>query len=112
MRAGWTVSGACTSGSIALRWAATSRVCGGAVTMSTQTAEAHHGDASNLHQHFRPALRCKRGGDDRVVWLDVSDGRHGNARRLDDVHDLDADAGPDVVRRRGHFPRHVDGDDG
>src|SRR6185312_13066816 len=40
MRADSTASGACTSGSTALRWAATRTVSGGAATMSTPSAEA------------------------------------------------------------------------
>src|SRR6187455_2415483 len=35
-----------------------------------------------------------------------------DAGRLDDVDDVDADAGPDVARRRRLVPRHVGGDDG
>jgi len=31
-------------------------------------------------------------GDDRLVWLHVLNGRHADARRLDDVNGLDADA--------------------
>ncbi len=52
------------------------------------------------------------GSDDRVVHVDVGHGRDADARRLDDVDDVDADAGPDVARRRGLVPRHVDRDDG
>ena len=50
--------------------------------------------------------------DDRLVRVHVGDVRHADARRLDDVDGVDADAGPDVARRRGVVPRHVDGDDG
>src|SRR5437899_1751037 len=40
MRAGWTVSGACTSGSTAHPGDATRRASGGAATTSTTTSEA------------------------------------------------------------------------
>ena len=58
------------------------------------------------------ALRCQRGGHDRLVRVHVGDGRDADARRLDDVDGVDADARTDVARRRGVVPRHVGRDDG
>ena len=49
------------------------------------------------------ALRGQRGGNDRLVRVHVGDGRDANARRLDDVDGVDADARTDVARRRGSF---------
>jgi ATP-dependent DNA helicase RecQ len=43
-----------------------------------------------------------------VVRLHADDGRDADARRLNDVHAVDADARPDMVRRRGVVRRHVD----
>ena len=42
----------------------------------------------------------------------VGDGRDADARRLDDVDGVDADARTDVGRRRGVVPLHVGRDDG
>ena len=56
-------------------------------------------------------LRCQRGGNDRLVRVHVGDGRDADARRLDDVDGVDADARTDVARRRGVVPRHVGRDD-
>jgi Predicted metal-binding integral membrane protein (DUF2182) len=58
------------------------------------------------------ALRCKRGGDDCLARVHVGNGRDADARRLDDVDGVDADARTDVARRRGDVPGHVDRDDG
>jgi hypothetical protein len=58
------------------------------------------------------ALRRQRGADDRLVRVHVGDGRDADARRLDDVDGVDADARTDVARRRGVVPRHVGRDDG
>src|SRR5207249_11632020 len=58
------------------------------------------------------ALRCQRGGNDRLVRVHVDDGRDADARRLDDVDGMDADARTDVARRRGVVPWHVGRDDG
>jgi hypothetical protein len=58
------------------------------------------------------ALRRQRGGDDRLVRVDVGNGRDADARRLDDVDGVDADARTDVARRRGVVPWHVGRDDG
>ena len=38
------------------------------------------------------ALRCQRGGNDRLVRVHVGDGRDADARRLDDVDGMDADS--------------------
>src|SRR5882672_4478752 len=58
------------------------------------------------------ALRRKQRGDDRLVRVHVGDGRDADARRLDDVDGVDADARADVVRRRSIVPWHVGRDDG
>src|SRR2546426_2529351 len=75
-------SGACTSGSTAHPGGATRRECGGAAMTSTTRAERNR------------------------------DGRDSDARRLDDVDGVDADARTDVARRRDVVPRHVGHDDG
>src|SRR6266566_5262037 len=82
MPADWTASGACTSGSTEHLKGATRRECGGAATTSTPRAERNR------------------------------DGRDADARRMDDVDGMDTDAGTDMARRRGVFPRHVDRNDG
>jgi len=46
------------------------------------------------------------------VRVDVGDGRDVDARRLDDVDGVDADARTDVAWCRGVVPRHVGRDDG
>ena len=46
------------------------------------------------------------------MHVHVGDGRDADARRLDDVDGVDADARTDVARRRGVVPRHVGRDDG
>jgi predicted dithiol-disulfide oxidoreductase (DUF899 family) len=58
------------------------------------------------------ALRCQCGGNDRLVHIDVGDRRDADARRLDDVDGMDADARTDVAWRRGVVPWDVDRDDG
>src|SRR5438552_4276090 len=75
-------SGACTSGSIARPMGATRRECGGAAMTSTPRAERNR------------------------------DGRDADARRLDNVDAMDADARADLARRRGIFPRRVGRNDG
>src|SRR5438876_1233545 len=131
MRADWTASGACTSGSTALPGGATKRMCGGSATTSTPSAErrrgcrgatAETGDlathgfracvAASFLRRLRATLRGQRRGDDRLVRAHVGDGRDADARRLDDVDGVDADARKDVDRRRGVVPRHVGRDDG
>src|SRR5258708_13254463 len=113
MRADWTASGACTSGSTALPRGATRRASGGAVTTSTPSAEPSRGcrwrnrGTGNLTTHdfraifpaslFRPlgaALRRRRGGDDRLVRVHFGDGRDPRPRRLDDVDAVDPRAPP------------------
>jgi hypothetical protein len=47
------------------------------------------------------ALRCQRGGNDRLVRVHVGDGRDADARWLDDVDGVDADARTHVDSRRG-----------
>src|SRR5260370_348290 len=117
MRADWTASGACTSGSTARPWDATKRASGGAATTSTTRAERSRHDfrasfPASLLRRLGAALRRQRGGDDRLVRVHVGDGRDADARRLDDVDGVDADARTDVARRRGVVPRHMGRDDG
>src|SRR5207249_5415141 len=101
MRADWTASGACTSGSTAHPRGATRRASGGAATTSTTRAERFsRGDLTthvfraslpaSFFWHLGAALRCQRGGNDRLVRVHVGDGRDADARRLDDVNDVDA----------------------
>src|SRR5213080_824082 len=131
MRAGWTASGGCTSGSTAPPRGATRRVSGGAATTSTGSAERRRGChwrnrgtgdlatqgfrasfPASLLRRLGAALRRQRGGDDRLVRVHVGDGRDADARRLDDVDGVDADARTDVAQRRGVVPGHVGRDDG
>src|SRR6267154_1693038 len=130
MRADWTASGACTSGSTAPPRGATRLASGGAATTSTRRAEPRAracrtcGTGDLTTHGFRagfPAsvpgplsadLRCQRGGYDRLVRVHVADGRDADARRLDDVDGVDADARTDVARHRDVVPGHVDRDDG
>src|SRR5260370_28675137 len=126
MRADWTASGACTSGSTAPPWGATRRASGGAATTSTTSAEPSrgcrwrnrgtgdlttYGFRASLLRRLGAALRRQRGGDDRLVRIHVGDGRDADARRLDHVDGVDADARTDLARRRGVGPRHVGRDD-
>ena len=67
---------------------------------------------ARLLWRLRVALRRQRGGDDRLVRVHVGDGRDADARRLDDVDGVDADARTNVARCRGVVPRHVSRDDG
>src|SRR5712671_1431202 len=131
MRADWTASGACTSGSTAPPRAATRRASGGAATTSTPSAEPSRGCRwrnrgtgdltthgfratfpASLFRRLGAALRRQRGGDDRLVRIHVGDGRDADARRLDDVDGVDANARTVVARRRGVVPWHVGRDDG
>src|SRR5712692_3904417 len=131
MRADWTASGACTSGSTAPPKGATRRASGGSATTSTPSAEPSHGCrwrnrgtgnltthgfrasfAASLLRRLSAALRRQRGADDRLVRVHVGDGRDADARRLDDVDGVDADARTDVARRRSVVPWHVGRDDG
>src|SRR5205809_6473229 len=101
MRADWTGSGACTSGSTAHPRGATRQASGCAATTSTTSAEPSHGcrwrnrGTGDLTTHgfrasfpasvswrFGAALRCQHGGDDRLVRVHVGDGRDADARRL------------------------------
>src|SRR5713101_6226161 len=131
MRADWTASGACTSGSTAPPRGATRRASGGAATTSTTSVEPSRGCRwwnqetgdlttrgfrasfpASLLRRLGAALRCQRDGDDRLVRVHVGDGRDADARRLDDVDGVDADARTDVARRRGVVRWHVGRDDG
>src|SRR5262249_3892396 len=111
MRADLTGSGACTSGSTARPGDATKRstkrACGGAATTTTTSAEP-----GSLRRRLRAALRRQRGRDNRLVRVHVGDGRNADARRLDDVDGVDADARTELAGRRGVVSRHVDPDDG
>src|SRR5439155_1375333 len=66
---------------------------------------------ASVFWHPSAALRCQRGGNDRLVRVHVDDGRDADARRLDDVDGVDADARTDVARRGGVVPWHVGRDD-
>ena len=67
---------------------------------------------ASVRRRLSAALRRQRGGHDRLVHVHVGDGRDADARRLDDVDGVDADARTDVARRRGVIPWHVGRDDG
>src|SRR4026209_2771583 len=90
-RAVWMACGACISGSIAHRRGATRRASGSVAATSTKR-EPPHG--------CHVALRDQRNCHDRLGQLHVGDGRHADARWLDDVECLDADARA-VVRLYG-----------
>src|SRR3954471_20687136 len=100
LRAGWTASGACTSGLTALPKAAMRRACGGAATTST-----------SLLRRLGAALRHQRGRDHCLVCVHVGDGRDADARRLVDVDGVDVDPWIYMARRRGDVSWHVDRDD-
>src|SRR4030095_5113564 len=68
--------------------------------------------SARLLRRFSAALRRQRGGHDLLVGVHVGDWRDADARWLDDVYGVDADARTDVARRRGLVPWHVDRDDG
>ena len=105
---------------------ATRRSSGGAATTSRLRAEPSRGcrwrnrdesshDASfpsELLRRLGAALSRERGGDDLLERLHLGYGRDADARRLDDVDGMDADARRDVARRRGVVLRHVGRDDG
>src|SRR5229473_6740176 len=131
MRADWTASGACTSGSTAPPRGATRRASGGAATTSTTSVEPSRGCRwcnqetgdlttrgfrasfpASLLRRLGAALHCQRGGDDRLVRVHVGDGRDADPWRLDDVDGVDADARTHVAWRRGVVPWHVGRDDG
>jgi len=101
------------------------RASGGAATTSTTSAERGNRGTRDLTTHdFRAsfparllrrlgaALRRQRGGDDRLLRVHVGGGRDADARRLDDVDGVDADARTDVARRGGVVSWHVGRDDG
>src|SRR5262249_18280811 len=110
MHADWTAFGACTNCSAARPGGATRPAPGGPATTSTTIGEWRHGSSgataeSEVMRHgFRAtptasvpwrvsaALRRERGADDRLVSVHVSNGRDADARRLDDVDGVDADA--------------------
>src|SRR5262245_10171004 len=97
MHVDWTASGACTSGWTAHLRGATRRACGGAGTMSTASGE---GNDARVLRRLDIALRRERGVDDALVRVHVRDGKDADARRLDDVDGVDADARTNVARRR------------
>src|SRR5687768_17753282 len=104
MPVGWTIFGACTSGSIAHPRDATRRASGGATTTSTTSTEPNRGHRrrnqgtggsrhgfrarfpASLLRRVGVALRRQRDGDDRVVRVHVDDGRNGDARRRSEEH--------------------------
>src|SRR5215472_11352922 len=110
MPAEWTVSGGCTTGSTALLEGGTRLAFGGAATTSTASDQRRSAPSdafgrkeitthdfrtnftAGLLRHFSIALCRKRRDDDRLVWLHVSNGRDDDARRLDHVDGMDADA--------------------
>src|SRR6476619_6191266 len=103
MRAEWTASGACTNGSIAHRRGATKRAYGGAATTSTTRAErSRYGFRASfpasVFWHLSAGLRCQRVANDCLVRVHDGNGRDADARRLDDVDGVDADARTDMVR--------------
>src|SRR5713101_143849 len=131
MRADWTASGACTNGSTAPPRGATRRAPGGAATTSTTSAEPSRGCRwcnqgtgdltthgfrasfpASLLRRLSAALRCQCGGNERLVYVHVVDGRDADAWGLDDVDGVDADARTDVARRRGVVSWNVGRDDG
>src|SRR3989442_4804648 len=117
MHADWTPFGGCTRGSTAPPRDATRRASGGAATTSTTRAErSTHGFRASfpasVFWRLGAALRCQRGGNDRLVRVHVGDWRDADARPLDDVDGVDEDAWTDVARRRGVVPWHVARDDG
>ena len=57
-------------------------------------------------------IRCQRVGNDRLVHLDVDDGRDVDAGWLVDVDGVDANARTDVARLWSVIPGHVGRDDG
>src|SRR5262245_4785977 len=104
MPADWTAFGACISGSTAHPRGVTKRASGGVATTSTTSDEGCHGChgfpafPTRILRRLGAALRCQRGRDDRLVRVHVGDGRNADARRMDDVDGVDADARTNVVR--------------
>src|SRR5215813_14854817 len=87
MRADWTVSGACTSGSTALRRDATRPASGGSGTTSTTRIELATHDfrasfSTNFLWHLGAAVRWQHSGDNCLVRVDVGDGRNADAVAL------------------------------
>jgi|SRR5437762_4216398 len=80
----------------------------------TATSEFNHSQrtctSGRIHRSLRPRLRRQFGRDGSFLPLDVL--RNGNARRLDDVHDVDANARPDLVWVGPELPFYVAGNDG
>src|SRR5260221_14773480 len=111
MRADWTASGACTSGSTAPPRGATRRAAsGGAATTRTTSAKrslgcrgATGGTGDRTTHGFRAsfpasllrrlgaALRCQRGGGDRLGRIHVGGGQEADGRRLGHADGADAD---------------------
>lgn len=60
---------------------------------------------------FNADIRRQHDGDDRLVRVDVGDGRDADAPRLDDVDGVDADAWTDLGKRWRVLPRHLGRDD-
>src|SRR6185503_1148539 len=97
-RVDWTLSGACTRGSTARPRDATRPVSGGGATTSTRR---------ELPNCFLTAVCRQRRGHGGLGRVYVGDGRHADARWLDDVDGLDADARAVVRLHDDVVPRHV-----
>ncbi len=67
---------------------------------------------ASLFRRLGTALRCQRRSHDHLVRIHVGDGRDADARRLDHVDGVDADARTDVDRCRNVVPWYVGHDDG
>lgn len=67
---------------------------------------------ASLFRRLCAALRYQCGDDDRLVHIHVGDGRDADARCLDHVDGVDADARTDLACHSGFVSRHVDRDDG
>ena len=67
---------------------------------------------ANVSRRLSAALRSERSVDDRLVRVHVDDVPDADARRLDDVDGVDADAWTDMAGLRGIIRWHVVRDDG
>lgn len=68
--------------------------------------------AATVSRHFSAGLRCERNTHSWVVRGHVCDAGHADARRLDNVDGVDANARSDVDRRRNVVRWDVGRDDG
>src|SRR5204863_9678876 len=67
---------------------------------------------ASVPRRLSASFRRQRNADDRLVRVDVGDGNNADARRLEDVDGVDADARTDVAGCCGVVPLHVGCDDG